>query len=174
VTEVSQADTTDAADETGAFVTTITVLKGLVDVKQLDMLTQRPVGPTHSLGAQQRIRFTGVAFPRPVQTITPEDSRRLVREFRVAPRHAGGRSADVIDGQVTRATGTLNQILERSGKSGSADSSTGAGSTSSASSGVSGSGGAAADQPAGVRASEPSGKSPTNSRAHIKSSRTRR
>jgi hypothetical protein len=148
------------------------VLKGLVDVKQLDMLTRRPLGPTHSLGAQQRIRFTGAAFPRPVQTITPEDSRRLVQEFRVAPRHAGGRSTDVIDGQVTHATGTLNKILERAGKPGSVDSSTGAGSTTSGSSGVSGSGGAAADQPAGVRASEPSGKSPTKGR--VTSSRTRR
>jgi hypothetical protein len=104
MTEVSRGAATDTADAVGAFTTTITVLEGSVDVRQLDGVTRQAVGPTHSLGVLQRMLFTGVARPSPVQRITREAGRRLLHEFRVEPRHLPARGAGVTEGHPHRAT----------------------------------------------------------------------
>jgi hypothetical protein len=121
VTEVSQASTTDAAGGSGVFTTTITVLRGLVDVKQVDGLTLQPLGPTHSLGAMQSIRLTGAVPPRPIQAISQEDGRRLVREFRGTLPRVSGPHATVVEGQVHHAATTVSRIVERSAVADPAD-----------------------------------------------------
>jgi hypothetical protein len=84
VTEVSPA-TSDAGANVHAVTTTITVLKGLVEVQRFDRLTRHTTGATYSVGALQSLRVTGSAPARAVQTITRERAHRLMQEFRPDP-----------------------------------------------------------------------------------------
>jgi hypothetical protein len=82
VTEVSQA-TSDAGAT--AFTTTITVLKGLVEVQRFDRLTRHATGAVYSVGALQSLRVTGSAPAGAVERITRERAHRLMQEFRRDP-----------------------------------------------------------------------------------------
>lgn len=84
VTEVSPARS-DAGATVPAFTTTITVLKGLVEVQRFDRLTRHASGAVYSVGALQSLRLTGSAPAGAVQTLTRERAHRLMREFRPDP-----------------------------------------------------------------------------------------
>ncbi len=87
ITEVSQA-TAQAGEAAKGFTTTITVLTGTIEVRQLDALTRQPVGAGVLVTAAQAIRITGAAPPRPVQPITTETRQRLGDEFKLGLKDA--------------------------------------------------------------------------------------
>ena len=64
---------------------TITILRGLVDVTRLDA-TAGPVGPAVKVGALQRVAVTGAGPVSPPETIRQEAARRLASEFSLIPR----------------------------------------------------------------------------------------
>jgi FecR protein len=64
---------------------TITIVRGLVDVTRLDA-TAAPVGPAVKVGALQRVTVTGSGPVSKPQTITQEAGRRLASEFSLVPK----------------------------------------------------------------------------------------
>lgn len=74
----------DADGGEGDVTTTLTVLKGVVELKQLDTLTRQPVGPMVTLRAVESIRVTGRAasLPSP-QRLSPQAAQRLVNGLKV-------------------------------------------------------------------------------------------
>jgi len=87
ITEVSQA-TAQAGEAAPGVTTTITVLTGTVEVRQLDALTRQPVGVGVLVTAAQAIRITGAAPPRPLPVITPDTRQRLSDEFKLTLKDA--------------------------------------------------------------------------------------
>jgi len=122
ITEVSQA-TSQLGQAATAFTTTITVLTGAIEVRQLDALTRQPMGAGMMVGASQAIRLTGAAPPRPVTTITPDTRQRLTDEFKLSLKDAPAPpSADHYQQQT-------NALSSPSLTSGKATTSSGSGST---------------------------------------------
>ncbi|PYM91095.1 MAG: hypothetical protein DME04_19895 [Candidatus Rokuibacteriota bacterium] len=67
---------------------TITVLRGLVDVTRLDAGTGRPVGLAVDVAVRQSLTVTGASpLSRPT-IITPDDAARLTSQFRTVPTTA--------------------------------------------------------------------------------------
>lgn len=65
---------------------TITILRGLVEVTKLDPATGRPIGPAVKVGAFQQVTVTDAGpIPTP-QNITPETARALVSDFTFLPK----------------------------------------------------------------------------------------
>jgi FecR protein len=64
---------------------TITIVRGLVDVTRLDA-TAAPVGPAVKVGALQRVTVIGSGPVSKPQTITQEAGRRLASEFSLVPK----------------------------------------------------------------------------------------
>ncbi|PYN96786.1 MAG: hypothetical protein DMD91_20235 [Candidatus Rokuibacteriota bacterium] len=103
ITEVSQASA-QAGGAPKGFTTTITVLTGTIEVRQLDALTRQPVGAGVMVTASQAIRITGATPPRHVQPITADTRQRLGDEFKLGLKDAPPPpSAD----QVQQATNAL-------------------------------------------------------------------
>lgn len=111
IAEVSQA-TSQLSASSGAWTTTVTVLRGTIEFRALDVATHRPVGPALSVGAMQSIRVSGAAPPRPVQTITREAAERLASDLRVRVKDAGpSASAPIAESQVREAASRAAAIV---------------------------------------------------------------
>src|SRR6266581_740043 len=64
---------------------TITILRGLVDVTRLDA-TAGPVGPAVKVGALQRVSVLGAGAVSAPTSLSPEAARRLASEFSLVPK----------------------------------------------------------------------------------------
>ena len=73
---------------------TITVLRGLVDVTRLDALTRLPVGTAVDVAVRQALTVVGAApLPRP-RSISVDEANRLIAEFRMIPSSAPSANAE--------------------------------------------------------------------------------
>jgi len=89
---------------------TITVLKGLVDVKPVDPTSRQPVGVVYQLGPLQQIIVPDGGRPSE-RRLSPEAGQRLASEFRTAPREAPAAvNTRVTEGQLRAAVEHLNQL----------------------------------------------------------------
>jgi len=83
---------------------TITILRGLVEVTKLDPTTGRPVGPAVKVGAFQRVTVTDTGpIPAP-QAITPETAKNLVSDFTFLPKDAPAASVAAVTRAATAAS----------------------------------------------------------------------
>ena len=73
---------------------TITILRGVVEVRGLDPMTDQPVGAPVTVSTLERITVVGGApLPAP-ERITPDAARRLTDEFTVIPKNAPSASRE--------------------------------------------------------------------------------
>src|SRR5947199_1894486 len=73
---------------------TITILRGVVEVRGLDPMTDQPVGAPGTVSTLERITVVGGApLPAP-ERITPDAARRLTDEFTVIPKNAPNASRE--------------------------------------------------------------------------------
>src|SRR5256714_8932365 len=73
---------------------TITILRGVVEVRGLDPMTDQPVGAPVTVSTLERITVVGGApLPAP-ERITPDAARRLTDEFTVIPKNAPNASRE--------------------------------------------------------------------------------
>lgn len=91
-------------------VTVFTVLRGVVDVAQLDPQTGRPTGRPLRLTALQAVHVIGTATPR-TTTIAPQEGKRITDEFVVPLTHVPATNAAVSSQQVAPAS--IASILGR-------------------------------------------------------------
>jgi FecR protein len=88
----------------------ITVLRGLVDVRQLDPSTQRPIGVVLHVGPLQRVNLPNGAAPK-TQALTPEAGQRLGSQFKVGPRETpAGVHEAMIETQVRTAVTEISKL----------------------------------------------------------------
>lgn len=110
------AEVTEAGDRT---TTTITVLRGLVEVRPLDGMARHPVGPGLQVGAAQMVRVSSLApaarpVPTPVQPLTPDVRQRLNEAWK---SHLGdgpsGAPPTIVETQKREAAAQVQRVLER-------------------------------------------------------------
>ena len=89
----------------------VTVLRGLVDVVRLDPATGRSVGPVTPVGARQTVTVRNDVLPPRAQSITPDRGRQLSQEFTPPIRTVEATSVMPVKDEVTRATALVNQLL---------------------------------------------------------------
>jgi hypothetical protein len=91
---------------------TITILRGLVDVTRLDP-TAGPVGPAVKVGALQRVSVVGAGpVPQPT-SITQEAARGLGSEFSMVPKDVPAASVEPLNAAMRDAT--IREILQATG-----------------------------------------------------------
>ena len=114
----------------GGVQSTITVLRGLVDVTRLDPFTRQRVGPSVDVGTRQAVTAIGSnSLSRPAP-ISPDDAKRLTADFQIVPSTTPSAAATAAVQQATRqaeldaqallsaqaaGTGTLSGDLSISG-----------------------------------------------------------
>src|SRR3989475_10546092 len=102
--------------EISAARSTITILRGLVEVTKLDPTTGRPVGPAVKVGAFQRVTVTDAGpIPAP-ESITPETAKALASDFTFLPKDAPAASVTAVTQAAKAAAITdVSQLLTGSG-----------------------------------------------------------
>jgi FecR protein len=91
---------------------TITILRGLVDVTRLDA-TSGPVGPAVKVGALQQVSVIGAGpVPQPT-TITQETARNLASEFSMVPKDVPAASVEPLNTALKEAA--IREILPATG-----------------------------------------------------------
>jgi len=81
---------------------TITVLRGLVDVTRLDSVTRHRVGPSVDVGTRQAVTAIGSnSLSRPAP-IGPDEAQRLTADFQIVPSTAPSAAATAALQQATR------------------------------------------------------------------------
>jgi hypothetical protein len=111
ITEVSPA-TSQRGATPGGFTTNITVIRGLVELHQLDATTHQRQGVPVWLGPLQTIQLAGGAvLPAPKQ-ITPESAQRLVDDMKVRTEEVPAASAPVIQSQVQEAATAVAAMVD--------------------------------------------------------------
>ena len=94
--------TTVVAEVVGG-VSTITVLRGLVDVYRRDPVTGNAVGPATAVGARESITVKAGPLAARPQTISPDHARRLSNDF-TAPVQPVSPAGPMVTDEVTRTT----------------------------------------------------------------------
>src|SRR5262245_65851231 len=91
---------------------TITILRGLVDVTRLDA-TAGPVGPAVKVGALERVSVVGAGpVPQPT-SITQETARNLASEFSMVPKDIPAASVEPLNTALTEAA--IREISQTTG-----------------------------------------------------------
>jgi hypothetical protein len=83
---------------------TITILRGLVEVTKLDPTTGRPVGPAVKVGAFQRVTVTDTGPIPALEAITPETAKNLVSDFTFLPKDTPAASVAAVIRAATAAS----------------------------------------------------------------------
>ena len=94
---------------------TITIVRGLVDVTRLDA-TAGPVGPAVKVGALQRVTVTGSGPVSTPETITQEAARRLASEFSLVPKEVPAASIAPLSAALKEAA--IQEALQAAAGSG--------------------------------------------------------
>jgi len=111
ITEVSRA-TSQVGATSGGFTTTITVVKGLVELRQLDALTRQPIGPAINLGALQSIRVSGVAPLRAPQPVAPDQVRAIAAEMKAEIKEVPAANAPIAQEQMRAAAIAMKAVVD--------------------------------------------------------------
>lgn len=99
----------EVTPDLGGSRSTITVLRGLIDVARLDS-SGWAVGRAVDVGALQQITVTRTLSP--IQTITPDDAKQLSRGFSVIPKHAPSASMEpLVKAAVDNTARELEQFV---------------------------------------------------------------
>jgi len=99
----------EVTPDLGGSRSTITVLRGLIDVARLDA-SGWAVGRAVDVGALQQITVTRTLSP--IQTITPDDAKQLSRGFSVIPKHAPSASMEpLVKAAVDNTARELEQVV---------------------------------------------------------------
>jgi len=89
--------------EVSAARSTITIVRGLVEITKLDPTSGKPVGSPVRVGALQRVTVTDAApMPAP-ETITPEAAKSLASDFTFLPKDAPAASLSALTDAVKAA-----------------------------------------------------------------------
>jgi FecR protein len=91
---------------------TITILRGLVDVTRLDA-TAGPVGPAVKVGALQRVSVVGAGPVPPPRSITQEAAQNLASEFSMVPRDVPAASVEPLNAALKEAA--IREISQSTG-----------------------------------------------------------
>src|SRR6266850_7244690 len=83
---------------------TITILRGLVEVTKLDPVTGRRVGPAVKVGARERVAVTDAGPVPAPEAITPEAANRLAADFTFLPKHPPAASLTALNQAATQAS----------------------------------------------------------------------
>jgi hypothetical protein len=96
--------------EVNGGVSTITVLRGLVDVYRRDPATGKAVGPATPVGVRESVTVKGGVLPARPQSVSADNARRLSSDF-TAPVHpiSPGSTMPVAE-EVTRATNLIGTL----------------------------------------------------------------
>jgi hypothetical protein len=90
---------------------TVTVLRGLVDVVRVDPKTGQAVGPVTPVGANQTVSVRGTVLPPRPQAITSIRAAELSKEFTPPVRPIAAGAVMPVKDEVARATRLLNALL---------------------------------------------------------------
>ena len=83
---------------------TITIVRGLVEVTKLDPASGRPVGPAVKVGALERLIVTD-ARPLPApQAVAPEAAKNLASDFTFLPKDAPAASVAAVNQEAKQAS----------------------------------------------------------------------
>jgi hypothetical protein len=88
---------------------TITILRGLVDVTRLDA-TAGLVGPAVKVGALQRVSVLGAGPVSAPTSISPEAARRLASEFSLVPKEVPAASVEPLNASLKEAA--IREVLQ--------------------------------------------------------------
>jgi FecR protein len=91
---------------------TITILRGLVDVTRLHA-TAGLVGPAVKVGALQRVSVVGAGSVPPPTSITQEDAGNLASEFSMVPKEVPAASVEALNASLKEAA--IRDILRATG-----------------------------------------------------------
>ena len=91
---------------------TITILRGLVDVTRLDA-TASPVGPAVKVGALQRVSVLGAGPVSAPTRLSPEAARRLASEFSLVPKEVPAASVEALNASLKEAA--IREVLQATG-----------------------------------------------------------
>lgn len=91
---------------------TITVLRGLVDVMRLDARTGRPVGAITPVGALQAVNVRNNVLPARAHAITPTRSQELSKEFTPPLRSVPSTDVVSVKDELKRASNLVNTAPE--------------------------------------------------------------
>ena len=89
----------------------VTVLRGLVEVVRLDPVTGRAVGPVTPVGAQQAVTVRNNVLPPRAEPITQGRSQQLSEQFTPPMRTVDAGAVMPVEAEVARATALMNQLL---------------------------------------------------------------
>jgi hypothetical protein len=92
-------------------VSTVTVLRGLVDVVRVDTKTGRAVGPVTPVGTHQAVTVRSDVLPARPQAIPPARAEVLSKEFTPPMRQVTASTVMPVDDEVERAAALLNALL---------------------------------------------------------------
>jgi hypothetical protein len=91
---------------------TITILRGLVDVTRLDA-TAGPAGPAVKVGGLQRVSVLGAGPVSAPTSISPEAARRLASEFSLVPKEVPAASVEALNASLKEAAN--REVLQATG-----------------------------------------------------------
>lgn len=103
-------------------VSTITVLRGLVDVYRRDPLSGNPVGPATPVSVRETVSVKGNVLPARPQTISVDSARRLSNDFTAPVRAISPVNTVSVSDEVTRAQSLLGTLTGGNGNRGDAGS----------------------------------------------------
>jgi FecR-like protein len=89
----------------------VTVLRGLVEVVRLDRATGRAVGPVTPVGPQQAVTVHNNVLPPRAQTITRERSQQLSEQFTPPMRSVSAAVVMPVEAEVARAAALVNELV---------------------------------------------------------------
>ena len=97
--------------ETQGTTSSVTVLRGLVEVVRLDPATGRAVGPLTPVGPQQAVTVRNNVLPPRAEPITQGRSQQLSEQFTPPMRTVDAAAVMPVDAEVARATALIDQLL---------------------------------------------------------------
>lgn len=103
-------------DAQGGTESSFTVLRGIVEVFELDRSTRQPVGQSVNLYAMQRAKVSGFTLPTAPQTLTQEQVERHASEYKAALMEPPAGFSARGEQQVDQVVATIGK-KDRSGKS---------------------------------------------------------
>jgi hypothetical protein len=89
----------------------VTVLRGLVEVVRLDRATGRGIGPVTPVGPQQAVTVRNDVLPARPHPVTRERAQQLSQEFTPPMRTVEATSVMPVKDEVARASAMLNQVV---------------------------------------------------------------
>jgi hypothetical protein len=96
--------------EVSGGVSTITVLRGLVDVYRRDPVTGNAVGPATPVGVRESVTVKAGVLPARPQRVSADNARRLSSDFTAPVRPVSPASTMPVADEVTRATDLIGTL----------------------------------------------------------------